>query len=106
MWDLEERRLYLVGIRAKNALMGEIVRWDSYPLRDVFELQQLAEGCREIAASVVPPYKNAVGWPPIGDLVELQLVTKCLEVLAIVVAHVVANGGPAPPCREPGKPDG
>jgi hypothetical protein len=62
-----------------------------------FKLQQLAEGCREIAASVVPRNKNAVGWPPIGDLVEPQLATKCLEVLAIVT-RVVANGGPAPPC--------
>jgi hypothetical protein len=104
--DIEERRLYPVGIRAKIALVGEIVRWDSYPSRDVFERQQLAEGCREIAARVVPPNKNAVGWPPIGDLVEPQLAVECLEALAIVVVRVMANGGPASPRRQPGQPDG
>ncbi len=103
MQDVEEWQLYPVGIRAKNALMGEIVCWDSYPSRDVFELQQSVEGCREIAAGVVPPNKNAVGWPPIGDLVELQLAAKAP---VIVVIRVMANGGPASPCREPGKPDG
>jgi hypothetical protein len=66
----------------------------------------LAEGCREIAARVVPPNKNAVGRPPIGDLVEPQLAAKGLEVPALVVVCAMVNGGPASPCREPGKPNG
>ncbi len=78
MQDVEERRLYPVGIWEKIALVGEIVRWDSYPSRDVFERQQLAEGCREIVAGVVPPNKNAVGWPPVKNLVEPQLAVECL----------------------------
>ncbi len=86
--------------------MGEIVRWDSYPSRDVFKLQQLAEGCQEIAARVVPPIKNVVGQPPIEDLVEPQLAAKGLKAPALVVIRTVANGGKASPCQEPGMPDG
>jgi hypothetical protein len=106
VWDIEEWWLDPVGNRAKNAFVGEIVRWDSYPSRDVFELQELAEGCRKIAAGVVPPNKNAVGRPPIGDLVEPQLAAKGLKAPALVVVRAVANGGPASPCREPEKSDG
>ena len=106
MRDVVERWLNSVGNRAKNALVEEIVSWDSYLLRDVFELQQLAEGFQEIAAGVVPPNKNAVGRPPIRDLVEPQLAAKCLEAPVLIVLRSVANSGPASPPREPGKPDG
>ncbi len=95
-----------VGNRAKNALVGEMVRWNLYPFRNVFELQELSEGCWEIVAKDVPLNKNAVGWPPTGDLVEPRLAAKILELPVIEVVRVVAKGGPASSCREPGKPDG
>jgi hypothetical protein len=104
--DVEERRLYSIGVWAKNALVGEVVHWDSYSSWDVFERQQLAEGCQVIAAGVVPPNKHAVGWPPVGDLVEPQLAAEGFEAPTIVVICVVAYGGPASPRCQPGQPNG
>jgi hypothetical protein len=70
--DVVEWWLYPVGIRAKPAFVGEIIRgnWDLHSSRDVVERQQLAEECWEVAARVVPPHKNPMGRPPIGYFVK------------------------------------
>ncbi len=72
MQDIVEQWLYPVGIRAEPAFMGEMIRgdWDSHSSRDVVKCQQLAEGCWEVAARVVPPHKNPTGRPPIGYFVK------------------------------------
>jgi hypothetical protein len=70
--DLVEWWLYPVGIIAEPAFVGEMIHgdWDSHSSRDVVERQQLAEGCWEVAAGVVPPHENTTGRPPIGYFVK------------------------------------
>jgi hypothetical protein len=70
--DVVEQWLYPIGIRAEPAFVGEMIRghWDSHSSRDVVEHQQLAEGCWEVAARVVPPHKNPTDRPPIGYFCE------------------------------------
>jgi hypothetical protein len=92
MQNVVERWLYPIGIRAEPAFMGEMIRgdWDLHSSRDVVECQQLAEGCWEVAAGVVPPHKNPTGRPPIGYFVKPLLAAECLEALAIIVVRLVA----------------
>jgi hypothetical protein len=70
--DVMERWLYPIGIRAEPAFVGEMIHgdWDLHLSRDVVERQQLAEGCWEVAAGVVPPHKNPTSRPPIGYFVK------------------------------------
>ncbi len=59
-----------------------------------------------IAARVVPPNEHVVGWPPVRDLVELQLAAEGFEAPMIVVLRVVAYCGPASPRCQLGQPNG
>ncbi len=63
--DVQKWWLYSVGLGAEHALVGEVIRGDrdSHSSGDIVEHQQLAEGCWEVTARIVPSYKDSTGRP-------------------------------------------